>query len=322
MKIGSVSPSRALPGGIVNIDVEGLLDPAATTVLLGDQRADVVAVSSHRVTVQVPQGAESALQVRCNGETAEGHLTVGHVIASDLHAVGNPVVDTFGRVYVTFSGGRGEQVPYSVFVIDEAGAKQPFLADIMNPTGLALGPDGCLYITSRHNGVTYRSTLDKRVEKYAEGLGLATGLAFDSRGTLFVGDRGGTVYQVSQDRTVSVRCQLEPSISAYHFAMSPQDELYVSGPTLATQDCIYRIGKDGVPKVIFRGLGRPQGVAFGPDGQLRIAASFKGRKGIFSLSDGVMTHEVAAPMLVGLAYSSDGTRLMLVTNSNLFEMPG
>jgi sugar lactone lactonase YvrE len=321
MEIGLVSPSRALPGGVVNIDISGRLDPTSTKVFLGDERADIVAVSSCRVTIIIPEGADDSLEVRCEGKRASGSLTVGRLIASDLHAVGNPVVDPTGGVYVTFSGSRGEQVPYSIFVIDESGEKQPFLADIVNPTGMALGPDGCLYITSRHNGSTYKSTLDKRVEKYAEGLGLATGLVFDSSGNLFVGDRRGTVYQVSKDRIVSAYCKLEPSISAYHLAMSPEDELFVSGPTLATQDRIYRIGKDAIPSVVFRGLGRPQGLTFGPDGRLRVAASLGGRKGVFSLSDGVMTHEIAAPMLVGLAYNFDGTKLMLVTNSSLFELP-
>jgi len=305
----------------VDIDLVGLLDPSSTKVFLGDQRADIVAVSSSRATVIIPEEAEGALEVHCGSERASGSLTVGRLVASDLHAVGNPVVGSTGEVYVTFSGGRGEQVPYSIFVIDESGEKHPFLADIINPTGMALGPDGCLYITSRHNGSTYKSTLDKRVEKYAEGLGLATGLAFDSSGNLFIGDRRGTVYQVSKDRAVSAYCELEPSISAYHFAMSCEDELFVTGPTLATQDRIYRIGKDSTPSVVFQGLGRPQGLTFGPDGQLKVTASFGGRKGVFSLSEGVMTHEIAAPMLVGLAYSSDGTKLMLVTNSSLFEMP-
>ena len=67
-------------------------------------------------------------------------------------------------------------MPFSVFVVSPDGTKEPFLAEITNPTGMAIGPDGCLYVSSRHTGAVYRSTFDKQVDKYVEGLGLATGL--------------------------------------------------------------------------------------------------------------------------------------------------
>ena len=90
MEIGSVSPSRALPGGVVDIDLVGLLDPSSTKVFLGDQRADIVAVSSSRATVIIPEEAEGALEVHCGSERASGSLTVGRLVASDLHAVKGP----------------------------------------------------------------------------------------------------------------------------------------------------------------------------------------------------------------------------------------
>ncbi len=322
MRITSVKPKLALPGGVIRIEVEGLTNPAEVEISIGGERATPVAASPSRLTVRVP---ESPLGGRVEIVSGEEHdvaeITVGHLLVTDLHAVGNPVVDSAGRIYVTFSGTRGEKVPFSVFVIASDGTKEPFLAEIMNPTGLAIGPDQCLYITSRNTGIAYRSTLDKRVEKYADGLGLATGLAFDSAGNLFVGDRGGVVYKVAQDRSVSVFSELEPSISAYHFAMSADNQLYVSGPTLSTQDCIYKIDHNGEPHIVFRGLGRPQGMAFGPDGQLQIAASYRGTKGVFTLSNGGLEHTIAAPMMVGLAYSSDHSKLFLANNNSLFELP-
>ncbi len=321
MRITSVQPRLALPGGVIQIGVEGLSNPAEVEISIGGEPASTVAASPSRLTVRVP---ESPLGGQVEVVSGEDHdvteITVGHLLVTDLHSVGNPVVDNEGRIYVTFSGTRGEKVPFSVFVIASDGTKEPFLAEIMNPTGLALGPDECLYITSRHTGTAYRSTLDKRVEKYADGLGLATGLAFDSAGNLFVGDRGGLVYRVAGDRSVSVFSELEPSISAYHFAMSPDNNLYVSGPTLSTQDCIYRIGDDGDPQVVFRGLGRPQGMAFSPDGNLQIAASYRGTRGVFTLSNGGLEHTIAAPMMVGLAYSPDGSKLFLSNNRSLFEL--
>jgi sugar lactone lactonase YvrE len=172
-----------------------------------------------------------------------------------LHAVANPVVDQQGNVYVTYSGARGESVPFGVFMVSSDGTKSPFLGDITNPTGLQIGPDGFLYISSRHTGTVYRSSFDKQVEKFADGLGIASGLAFDSQGSLFVGDRSGIIYRVTPDREVSVFCELEPSVSAYHLSMDGNDVLYVTGPTLATQDSIYQIAQSGEVTTFFKGLG-------------------------------------------------------------------
>ena len=142
-----------------------------------------------------------------SGSEVRAELKVGRILGSELHPVANPVLDSLGNLYVTFSGSRGEKAPVSIFVFYPDGSRHPFLADIINPTGIVIGPDDCLYITSRHNSTVYRSTLDKQVEKYSEGLGLATGLAFDSKGNLLVGDRSGTIYKVTPQRELSVFCE-------------------------------------------------------------------------------------------------------------------
>jgi hypothetical protein len=185
---------------------------------------------------------------------------------------------------------------------------------------MVIGPDRCLYISSRHTGAAYRSTFDKQLEEYVDGLGLATGLAFDSQGNLYVGDRLGVIHKVSPALEVSVLCELEPSVSAYHFAMDSSDRLYITGPTLSTQDSIYRVSPDGEVENLFRGLGRPQGLAFSADGSIQFAASYKGKKGIFTLVNGEPQLTIAGPMLVGLAYNSDRSHLYLADNSNLFEI--
>ena len=59
----------------------------------------------------------------------------------------------------------------------------------MNATGLAFGPDGHLYASSRAEGTVYRISPEGAISTYAEGMGIATGIAFDRDGNLFVGDR-------------------------------------------------------------------------------------------------------------------------------------
>lgn len=309
----------ALPCGIVRVEVEQRGRKPAASVDVGGVPAGILGASPRALTVRIPEECESGIVVHNQGK-ATADLKVGRVVASELHPVANPVVDSLDNVYVTYSGARGEKVVFSVFVISADGIKEPFLAEITNPTGMAIGPDECLYVSSRHTGAVYRSTFDKQVEKYVEGLGLATGLAFDSQGNLFVGDRSGLIYRVSPDRELSMFCELEPSVSAYHLVVGPDDSLYVTGPTLATQDCIYRIEPKGVQEVFFKGLGRPQGLAFDPSGNLQVAASYRGRKGLFTLRDGTPELTVSGPMLVGLAYNQEGSRLYLVDSSRLYQI--
>ena len=319
MKIRSVSPGMALPAGIVRLEMEGLSSPLGLEVEIGGVRAEVIGASRRLLTVKVPDGAENGVVVR-KGDAVRAPLKVGRVLAGDFHSVSNPVVDDLGNVYVTYSGARGEKVPFSVFVVYPNGRREPFLADITNPTGMVVGPDHCLYITSRHTGIAYKSTFDKQLEEYADGLGLATGVVFDSQGNLLVGDRSGAIRKVSPSLEVSVLCELEPSVSAYHLAIDARDNLFVTGPTLSTQDALYRVSPEGKVEVVFRGFGRPQGLVVDPSGNIQVAASYGGRKGIFTLEDSKPRLSVAGPMLVGLAYSTDKKHLYLTDSSNLYRL--
>ncbi len=319
MEIRSVTPGAAIPGGLIRIELAGLENPAAARVFVGGAAADLLGASGSTITARVPPGDGDGVVVRQQGE-ASAPLRVGRVLNSELQPVSNPVVDSQGRVYVTFSGARGEKVPFGVYRVLPDGRSEPFLAEILNPTGLALGPDDCLYVTSRHTGMVYRSTMDKQVEEFAEGLGLATGLVFDSAGNLFVGDRNGAVHKVTAGGESSLYCRLEPSVSAYHLAVNSEDRLFVTGPTLSTQDSIYVVSKEGEARPIFRGLGRPQGLAFDREGNLQVAASFRGRKGIFTLRNGEVEQTVAGPMLVGLAHDRERSLLYLADHSSLYRI--
>lgn len=319
MKIKAVTPDMALPGGTVRVEVEGLQNPSGVEVEVGGIKADILGASSSIVTIKIPERCGDGLIVR-NQKEQRIQLKVGRMVASELHPVGNPVLDSMGNVYVTYSGTRGEKVPFSVFVVYADGSKHPFLAEVINPTGLAIGLDDCLYITSRHTGTVYRSTFDKQVEKYVDGLGLATGLVFDSRGNLLVGDRSGKIYKVNPGKELSVLCELEPSVSAYHLAVAGDDTLFVTGPTLATQDCVYRISSKGEVEVFFKGLGRPQGLGFDPKGNLQVTASCRGKKGLYTFRNGAPELTVSGPMLVGFAYNKEGDVLYLVDNASLFRI--
>ena len=73
---------------------------------------------------------------------------------------------------------------------------------------------------------------------------------------------------------------LEMSVSAYHLAFGPQGDLFVTGPN----DRVYKIDPNGTVSTFYKGLGRPQGLAFDADGNLYVAASLAGTRGIVKLT--------------------------------------
>src|SRR6476646_5861369 len=165
-----------------------------------------------------------------------------------------------------------------------------------------------MFVTSRLDGTVYRVNPFKDAVVFSRNLGVATGIAFDSDGVLHVGDRIGTIFQVNGIGEEKIFAQLEPSVSAYHLAFGPDDHLYVTGPTVTSFDCVWRVNKDGEVDVFYKGLGRPQGLAFDTEGNLYVAASLKGRRGIVRISpDGQEAKIMVAGInLVGLAFSASG----------------
>ena len=100
-------------------------------------------------------------------------------------------------------------------------------------------------------------------------------------------------------------------------AVGPDDALYVAGPTVASFDSIMRVDSNGEVGVFYKGLGRPQGLAFDQAGNLLVAASLKGRRGIVRVSaDGQNADMfVAAINLVGIAIGPTGDLALASTDS-------
>ena len=320
-RISGVQPAAAIAGGELSIRGRGLAAGNKTRVTIGDVVAPVVVGSDALVIVKVPEGASAGELIV--GSTDEGSkisdawsCDIGICVAESLHPVTNPAVDAFGNIYTTFSGSRGQKVPVSVYRIDLNFNLRPFINDLMNPTGIAAGPDGMLYISSRFDGVAYQVSPTGNMSVFIEGMGVATGICFDPVGNLYVGDRSGTVFKVSSTRQIFVYATIEPSISSYHLAWGPDQHLYVSGPTTSSFDSIYRIADNGDVETFYRGLGRPQGMAFDIDGNLYSAASYMGRKGVVKITQaGSVEHFLSGPGIVGLAFSPSRSMLVATTNA-------
>jgi sugar lactone lactonase YvrE len=266
-----------------------------------------------RIAFRVPDNATSGLvEVRTPTGVSNGaQLKIARELSSGLHPVTSPAVSRSGMIYATISGQRGKQTPVSVVRVSPDGRGTPFVTGILNATGLAFSPDGDLFVTSRAEGNVYRIDGAGESTLYSEGMGVATGAVFDAQGNLFVGDRSGTIFKIDRDRKIFVYATLEPSVSAYHLAVDTEGTLYVTGPTLSSNDAIWAINTHGEARPWYRGLGRPQGLALASNGDIYVTASLHGRRGLVHITlSGEASLVVAAPSLVGVAFSPLGPAIL------------
>ena len=110
----------------------------------------------------------------------------------------------------------------------------------------------------------------------ASDLGVATGLAFGADGTMYVGDRSGTMFRVGRAGAPTAFASLPPSVAAFHLAWSATGVLYATVPTLATRDVVCAIDRLGNVTPVYRGFGRPQGLAIDADGTLYVTEALAG----------------------------------------------
>jgi hypothetical protein len=295
--LAAIHPRSAIPGGSFEVTGTHLLsipDPNAPELpqaFFGQTPASFDLARPSRALIRVPGGAISSdLTIRHNGATSNVlHASIGVPMVEDLHVISNPAADNDGNLFAMVSGPRGEAVPVSIFRIARDLQVTPFARDIIN------------------------------VSAFTEGMGIATGIAFDREGNLYVGDRSGTIFKVSRSGEVFVFATLEPSVAFYHLCFRADGVLLVTAPTTSSHQPIYAIAPNGDTTVFFRGLGRPQGMAFDVDGNLYIAASLQGNRGIVRISrEREAELFVAGNDLVGLCFLDDGCAA-LATNSVIFH---
>ena len=323
-RIDDILPAAALPLGEVEL-TGAYLGPNSVgppAVVVGTFPAQVRMSRPGRLVFRVPEQAITGLiEVRSPQGVSNGApLRIAHELSSGLHPVTSPAVSRSGMVYATISGPRGKQTPVSVVRVSPDGRGTPFVTGILNATGLAFSPDGDLFVTSRAEGNVYRVDGAGESTLYAEGMGVATGAAFDPHGNLFVGDRSGTIFKIDPQRKIFVYATLEPSISAYHLAVDTAGTLFVTGPTLCSNDTIWAIDTHGQARAWYRGLGRPQGLALSKEGDVYLAACLHGRRGLVRVTPkGDASLVLSGDNIVGVAFSPLGTPI-LTTNEAVYDV--
>jgi sugar lactone lactonase YvrE len=323
-RIDDVLPAAALPGGEIELTGANLgpSGSALPTVLVDGHPVHLLMSRPNSLAFRVPEQATTGLiEVRnLAGSSNAAPLRVARQLLEGLHPVTNPAVSRSGMIYATISGQRGKQTPISVVRVSPDGRGTPFVTGILNATGLAFSPGGDLFVTSRAEGNVYRVDEAGEPALYAEGMGVATGAAFDSDGNLFVGDRSGTIFKINPERQIFVYATLEPSVAAYHLAVDSAGTLYVTGPTLSSNDAIWAIDTHGDARPWYRGLGRPQGLALSKEGDVYLAACLHGRRGLVRVTpQGEATLVLSGANLVGLAFSPLGTAI-LTTSEAVYDV--
>ena len=320
-RIGLISPPHTITGGRIAIHGSDFLaDGLVPEVRVGSGIGRVVFASPTQLDVIVSTAESGHVPVRIAGEDADASVVVGAPVATGLHQVDSPVFDAAGNLYLTYSGTRGQQVPVSIFRVAPGGARESFSSSVTNPTSMAISPDGVLYVSSRFEGAVYKLAEDGTAEAFASDLGIACGLAFAPDGNLFVGDRSGTIFEVTRRGNARVFATLPASVAAFHLAIGA-DGLYVSGPTLSARDVVYCITFAGDVAVRQSGFGRPQGIAFSPDGVLHVVEALAGASGLYRMRDSCQPELlVGGPRLVGLAFSADGG-MLLCSGDTAYRLP-
>jgi sugar lactone lactonase YvrE len=74
----------------------------------------------------------------------------------------------------------------------------------------------------------------------------------------------------------------------------------------------------GAVESIDESFGRPQGLAFDPEGTLHVVEALAGRSGVYELRASAKRLVIAAPRLVGLAFGAPGV-VVVATSDTVYR---
>ena len=160
---------------------------------------------------------------------------------------------------------------------------------------MAIDPDGRLYVSSRFEGTVYRVDADGRVEPFATDLGVACGLAFAPDGTLFVGDRSGTIFRVDRRARATRSRRCRRAWRRFISRSGTDGALYVTGADAVglRRGVSRRLRRRRV--AVTTRFGRPQGSRSTRDGTLYVVEALAGASGLYRVPLGTASRNWCSP---------------------------
>lgn len=201
-----------------------------------------------------------------------------------------------GEVNGAQGTGRIETAPAA------GGLHTVFATGLLQPEGMAFGPDGRLYVADSLAKTIVRYDVSTgQSQVFASGFSQPNGVAFAPNGDLFVADQGGgTVWRVSP---AGVRNSFSTAIfSPVALAFNGADDLFVSNGAT-----VFRLTPQAQISTFATGFAQGFGLAFSPADDLFVA-NRAGAQSVVRVSSGGAVTTFATPLgnPLGLAFAPNG----------------
>ena len=321
--IDSIYPKIILPGGILEIDGKGFKPWKLNNkhIKFENNNVNIIAVSENKLVIELPKKAKGGeLYIDCNDNKSNKiDIYIPTPIVTKLHNVDNPVIDKNGNIYATYSGKRGQHLPVSIFkIIPPDFDKHIFISEIPNPTSLAIDNNNVLFISSRMTGKIYKCIEYDNYEVYAQGLGVAFGLAINSKGEMFAGDRTGEIYQIFPNGQAIFYKTIPQSYLAYHLGFDKKDNLYLTNPIHMGENSILKINLEGEIETFHTSYSMYHGFCFDGRNNMYVVEGKRNESYILKITPKRKIKKImTGKNLVGLCFDNKNN-LLVATRTNLY----
>jgi WD40 repeat protein len=172
-----------------------------------------------------------------------------------------------------------------------------------NTIGLAIGPDGNLYVPSSTNVIRYNGVTGNYLDTFMTGT--LRGGAFDAAGNYYVGDANTGNILKNTGGVVSIFSNATNSNDIRNMKFGPDGKLYVA---YASANCVKRINAAGVVDGTYA-TNFPNGVTFDSSGNLLATNYFTHAVSAYS-APGVLAYSFStaahAPDVLDVAFDDSG----------------
>jgi len=309
--IKSIEPRISVSGGILEINLKREINVeyiSNSSLTLGNKSiVRILGIGPKKIVIQVLiRDNSNILPLVLNylsKTVGKYNVIVPWRLSNEKYIIASsPTSDDYGNVYFIDiknieNSGSGTIYKHNL----ETDKVEVYVSTIPSPSSLFYY-DGVLWVTSVNERKLYRVISKENYEVFSQGLGSAYGLAIDSKGGIFVGDQTGNLFKIDYRGRASFYTNIPESFKGYHFAFSPNDDLYFSVPSNMGMNYIYRI-KNGHknPEVFLKTYNILGGVSFSKNGDFFWAENTRDEGIVFVLDKkGIKRKIMTGSFLVGL----------------------